>query len=120
MQIDSSSMDDCRKRGIRPRWWAGHHGRVELLPCGHLAAAGDRLVCWHLTRGVEIEHVRLFTGRGGHYSLCCLDCERSGGELIVACEGCVARIEEDGDCLGFRGSPEIRQRLSPVTATCAG
>lgn len=101
-------------------WWARHHGGVELLPCGHLAAAGDRLVCRHLTRDVEIEHVRLFTGRGVDYNLCCVGCERSGGELIVACEGCVARIEEDGDCLGFRGTPEIRHRLSPVTAHLRG
>jgi hypothetical protein len=43
-------------------------------------------------------------------------CEQPGGQLIVACEGCVTRVEEEGDYVGFRGAPEIRERLVSIDA----
>ncbi|MCW6009023.1 hypothetical protein K1W54_31445 [Micromonospora sp. CPCC 205371] len=89
---------------------------MEMLPCGHIAVAGPRRVCRHLTESeAEVPYVRLFSGRGVEYDLCCPPCGESGPELVVACEGCVARVDEDEwECEGFRGKPEVKERPEPI------
>ena len=44
---------------------------MDLPPCGHVAVVGPSRMCQHLL-GLEGEHhVRLLTGRGLDYGLCC-------------------------------------------------
>jgi hypothetical protein len=95
-----------------------HDDGVDLLACGHAAIAGPRRMCRHLA-GTEAEtsYVRVFTGRGVDYELYCLACERGEPDLIVACEGCVVRVdEEEWDCEGYRGRPQVKQRPEPLPA----
>jgi len=56
--------------------------------------------------------------------LCCTACDeamRAGQPvgLLVACEGCVARYDEEGygDCIAWRGAPGIEQRPEPIDTT---
>ncbi|GHJ10383.1 hypothetical protein TPA0907_47500 [Micromonospora humidisoli] len=92
------------------------------LPCGHPADAATSRVCSHLV-GVpedrEVACFRLLTGRGLAFDLVCRECGEAGGSpaLVVVCEGCVDRLVEDGELLGWRGEPEILQRPEPLDAT---
>jgi hypothetical protein len=90
---------------------------VDLLPCGHVAVAGMSRMCRHLFGSEEGgEHVRLLTGRGLEFDLCCVDCDRaardgSPPELLLACEGCVALFDgADWALVAWRGEPEILAR----------
>jgi hypothetical protein len=81
-------------------------------------------MCRHLIGVAEIddpEHVRVLTGRGIEFDLCCPACDaaRAAGRppgLVQACEGCVARVAELGwsDMLGWRGEPGIAERPEPL------
>lgn len=98
---------------------------MDLLPCGHVAVAGTSRMCRHLLESEETEHVRLLTGRGMEFDLCCMACDRTAAdgsppELLVACEGCVARCTDDEwALLAWRGKPEILVRPEPFDATLA-
>ena len=80
-------------------------------------------MCRHLVGSESEDHVRLLTGHGLDYDLCCRACDRSmldgsPPELLVACEGCVARCLEDDWCtlLAWRGEPGILERAEPLDA----
>ena len=80
-------------------------------------------MCRHLVGSEGEDHVRLLTGHGLDYDLCCRACDRalldgSPPELLVACEGCVARCLEDDWCtlLAWRGEAGIRVRAEPLDA----
>ncbi|WP_395105999.1 WD40 repeat domain-containing protein [Actinomadura sp. SCN-SB] len=90
---------------------------MDVLPCGHVARASRVRLCRHLLGPDgppdDIEYVRVLTGRGIEYDLCCRTCDRAGTapELLVVCEGCAFRAEEDETgMVGWRGRPEIRER----------
>ncbi|GLZ03602.1 hypothetical protein Acsp03_10690 [Actinomadura sp. NBRC 104412] len=90
---------------------------MDVLPCGHVARASRMRLCRHLLGPdgppEDMEYVRILTGRGMEYHLCCLACDRSGTppELLVVCEGCAFRADEDESCMvGWRGRPEIPER----------
>jgi hypothetical protein len=90
---------------------------MEVLPCGHIAHPGRSRLCRHLAvpEG-PTEHLRMLTGVGIHYDLCCHACDGATTvEYLIACEGCVQRIEDERyDCLGWRGRPGILERAEPV------
>jgi hypothetical protein len=96
---------------------------VEVLPCGHVAHQGARLLCQHLLdeRADELETFWVLRGVGVEYDLCCTDCAAAGGyrELVPACEGCVARADDPWSVIGVIGEPEIRRRPEPVDTTLA-
>ncbi|WP_378741881.1 YncE family protein [Nocardia brasiliensis] len=84
---------------------------MDLLPCAHLAAASDSRVCIHLVAEEPPDYVRWLTGIGVRYDLLCAQCANTPDPqslLIEACVGCVERVEERRDPLGWRGQPEIR------------
>lgn len=97
---------------------------MKVLACGHVAHAGAARMCRHLA-GLADDgdpaHVRVLTGRGIEFDLCCQACdaELAAGrqpELVRACEGCVARVAEDewADMIGWRGEPGIAERAEPL------
>lgn len=89
-----------------------------MLACGHVAHPGRSRLCRHLAvpEG-PTEHFRLLTGQGIGYDLCCRHCD-GAAEMIIACEGCVQRIEDERyDCLGWRGEPGIGKRPERIDAT---
>lgn len=96
---------------------------MDLLPCGHVAVAGTSSMCRHLFGSEWEVHVRLLTGRGVEFDLCCPACDQaardgSPPELLRACEGCVARWTDDEWALiAWRGEPEILARPEPFDAT---
>jgi hypothetical protein len=96
---------------------------MDVLPCGHVAVAGLSRMCRHLLGSEGGNHVRLLTGRGLDFDLCCGACDRAatGGsppELLRACEGCVARcVDDDWDTVAWRGEPGILERPEPFDAT---
>ena len=97
---------------------------MDLLPCGHVAVAGPSRMCRHLIGSGGEDHVRLLTGRALEYDLCCPACDRAalGGdppELLVACEGCVARCIDDDWCtlLAWRGEPGVMTCAEPLDVT---
>jgi hypothetical protein len=97
-----------------------HTPSMEVLSCGHVAHPGRSRLCRHLTvPEAPTEHLRMLTGEGINYDLCCPACDRDGAvEYVVACEGCVQRIEDERyDCLGWRGQPGIRERAEPLDPT---
>src|SRR5262245_40410842 len=110
----------------RERWPSGTLAGVESLPCGHIAYAGSSRMCAHLVDPAArtVDYVRLLTGHGMRYDMCCTACDpamREGQppELLVACEGCVARFTEDGygTCTAWRGEPGIERRPEPTDPT---
>jgi hypothetical protein len=98
---------------------------MDVLPCGHVAVAGTSRMCRHLLGSEGEEHVRLLTGRGLEFDVCCAACDRAAldgrpPELLVACEGCVARCtSEDWELLAWRGEPGILARPEPFDTTVA-
>jgi hypothetical protein len=96
---------------------------VDLLACGHAASAGSSRMCTHLIGTEGEEHVRLLTGHGLDSDLCCRACDQAAQagermELVVACEGCVARCTaEDWSIVGWRGTPGIVDRPEPFDAS---
>ncbi len=90
---------------------------MEVLPCGHVAHPGRSRLCPHLVvpEG-PTEHLRMLTGVGIEYHLSCQACDEAGTvEYVLACEGCVQRIEDERyDCLGWRGEPGVKERAEPV------
>jgi hypothetical protein len=69
-------------------------------------------------------HVRLLTGRGLEYDLCCPACDRAAldgdpPELLAACEGCVNQCADDdwGAPLAWRGETGIATRPEPLDTT---
>lgn len=93
---------------------------MDVLTCGHVAYGGDGRLCPHLLREQDdLPHFRLLRGRGAECDYICPDCEKawSGGEppdLVVACEGCVDRVESDtSEMRGWRGKPGILVRSEP-------
>ena len=108
-----------RRAGWRLPVW--QDALVDLLPCGHVAVAGPSRMCRHLLGSEGEDHVRLLTGRGLGYDLCCSACDRAAldgnpPELVSACEGCVTRCTEDDwyTLLAWRGEPEILTRPAPL------
>lgn len=95
---------------------------MDVLPCGHVAYASTRRVCRHLLGpdgpDDDVEYVRVLTGHGMDYDLCCADCDRlgAGAELLQVCEGCVDRADDtwENTLVGWRGRPEIAERPEPV------
>jgi hypothetical protein len=74
-------------------------------------------MCRHLLGSEGEDHVRLLTGRGLDFDLCCPACDRAAldgdpPEPVSACEGCVTRCTEDDwyTLLAWRGEPEILTR----------
>jgi hypothetical protein len=74
--------------------------------------AGASRMCPHLIGADDPEHVRLLTGKGLTYDICCPACDRSltagdPSELLVVCEGCVDRAHENDwyTLLAWRGEP---------------
>lgn len=69
------------------------------------------------------DHVRLLTGRGIQFDMCCPVCGESADEgrpvtLLIACEGCVARCAEaDWSLRAWRGTPGIAERPEPLDPT---
>lgn len=96
---------------------------MDLLPCGHVAIAGTNRMCRHLLGTEGDGHVRLLTGRGLEFDLCCAACDRaaldgSPPELLPACEGCVTRCtDDDWALLAWRGEPGIPARLEHLGTT---
>ncbi len=81
-------------------------------------------MCRHLLGDDSDEdHVRLLTGRGLEYDMCCQACDKGADQghpvdLLVACEGCVSRCAEtDWSIVGWRGTPGIGQRPEPFDTT---
>jgi hypothetical protein len=122
---------DIPPRGLE-RWGAGFAvvaGRVvdagcgaalETLVCGHVAVAGDSRVCRHLFGVPENEigpyFYRCLIGDGIRSDLRCRDCSDDvSAEVFVVCEGCVVRVEEDCDQVGWRGEPEVMERSEPCS-----
>src|SRR5512139_2922564 len=67
-----------------------------------------------------VDHLRLLTGRGLDHDLCCESCDPrsvTDGQVALgeACEGCVARVQDSGSCVGWRGEPQILERPEPLT-----
>jgi hypothetical protein len=92
-------------------------GGVELLPCGHAAHAGASRLCAHLIGDESAEeYVALLTGVGIEHDMCCIECDLAAARgdqvpLLEACEGCVARLEDDMWALqGWRGTPSVLER----------
>ncbi|MDT7783922.1 MAG: hypothetical protein QOF58_2341 [Pseudonocardiales bacterium] len=81
---------------------------MELLECGHVAAAGKPRLCGHLLVEEPPSHYRVLTGVRVRFDLACEDCADSP-VLLTACEGCVDRACEYGwsDVLGWKGTPEV-------------
>jgi hypothetical protein len=94
---------------------------VELLECGHPSIAGQRRLCRHLVgeAGEDLDRVWLLTGVGIQYDVCCAACDAADEpvELIVACEGCVDRVDVDHGVTAIRGEPGIAGRPEPVDAS---
>jgi len=96
---------------------------MELLPCGHVALEGTSRVCRHLLDDESGQQVRLLTGEGLRYDICCRDCDQATGlgiplELLVACEGCVSRLVDDfGEAVTWRGEPGVGERPEPLDQT---
>jgi hypothetical protein len=82
---------------------------VEVLACGHFAAAAGARVCAHLTTDDSRGCYRVLTGVATRYDLLCEPCaDTEAPELLDACVGCFDRAEGDA-YLGWRGVPEIRR-----------
>jgi hypothetical protein len=83
-----------------------------------------RPVCAHNLLDVpDGKYVRMLTGHRLDSDLICRACDRMAGqgrevELVVVCEGCVARCIGDGwsGLVGWRGTPEIVDRPEPLDA----
>ncbi|GAA3794836.1 hypothetical protein GCM10022226_12760 [Sphaerisporangium flaviroseum] len=69
------------------------------------------------------EYIALLTGVGIQYDMCCVECDLATARgdqapLLEACEGCVARLEDDMWALqGWRGTSSVLERPEPVDAT---
>lgn len=96
------------------------------MTCGHVAHRGPSLLCRHLldTETVEngVDHLRLLRGHGLDLDLCCEACDpRTSPDgrvaLQEACEGCVTRALDSGECVGWRGEPSVVERPEPVRVT---
>ena len=98
---------------------------VKTLACGHVARAGDKLVCAHLTGSAEqpLEVHFALTGSGVDYDVLCGDCAGAANpreELVQACEGCVDRADDWGALIRWIGEPEVwhaDRRMPAVTET---
>ncbi|GIF53579.1 hypothetical protein DFJ67_4549 [Asanoa ferruginea] len=89
---------------------------MELLPCGHAALAGSRRVCRHLIEpDSEQDYFRLFTGIGAEYELACQPCVDDTPDLLVVCEGCLARALDNNSVDGYRGTPAVLDRPEPMS-----
>ncbi|MFI9814519.1 WD40 repeat domain-containing protein [Saccharothrix variisporea] len=82
---------------------------MDLLPCGHAARVGRSKLCEHLLVEEPPEIHRRLTGVGTEYDLVCAACAEAR-DLVVACEGCVERAEEEftASPLPWLGEPGIR------------
>ncbi|NUT94947.1 MAG: hypothetical protein HOY78_23280 [Saccharothrix sp.] len=81
---------------------------MDLLPCGHAARVGRSKLCEHLLVEEPPNHHRRSTGVGSGFDLVCTACAEVP-ELVVACQGCVDRIDERWDSsLAWLGEPEVR------------
>ncbi|WP_230686898.1 WD40 repeat domain-containing protein [Catellatospora vulcania] len=81
-------------------------------------------MCRHLVGDdAEAAHVRLLTGHGLEFDMCCPACgeavaEGRPVELLIACDGCVARCaDSDGHLRAWRGTPGIAERPGPLDPT---
>ncbi|GGK66840.1 hypothetical protein Sme01_10260 [Sphaerisporangium melleum] len=90
--------------------------------CGHPAHAATSRVCPHLVAVPEnrdVAYARLLTGRGMEFDLICRDCDEAErpAALVEVCEGCVDRLIDAEEMLGWRGQPEILERPEPLDVT---
>jgi hypothetical protein len=100
---------------------------MDVLTCGHVAYASRSRVCRHLLGpdgpADDVEYVRILTGRGMEYDMCCAECHGSDGEpeLLQVCEGCADRADDEWEntLVGWRGRPEIAERPEPVDTALA-
>src|SRR5687768_2849408 len=89
---------------------------MHLQPCGHVAAAAATRLCQHLVgdEPPNLSHKVLLSGRGLEGDMCCPACaalDPGDRSLLVACEGCVARVNDDHwGFEGWLGTPGIRDR----------
>lgn len=96
---------------------------MELLECGHAAYPSQHRMCVHLLvpeDQEEEEHVRLLSGHGMGYDLCCWACDKAdaGPQLVQVCQGCMDRNDDDEIWGGtWRGEPEVLERPEPVDTT---
>lgn len=99
---------------------------MQILSCGHVADQGSSRLCPHLLDSEVVEagvgFLRLLRGRGLDHDLCCVSCDSRSTtddqvELGEACEGCVARVQDGGSCVGWRGEPQILERPEPLSLT---
>ena len=82
---------------------------MDTLDCGHVAYAASRRVCRHLLVEEPPTFVGLLTGVGVDYDLACDVCaDNPARELLLVCEGCVARAADWDSITAWRGTPEIR------------
>ncbi|MEJ2852661.1 MULTISPECIES: hypothetical protein [unclassified Saccharothrix] len=88
---------------------------MDLLPCGHAACVGRSKLCEHLLVEQPPDHHRRLTGVGSAFDLVCAACV-DVRELVVVCQGCVERVEEDelDHNLGWLGEPEVRHLDGPA------
>ncbi|MGH3242542.1 MAG: hypothetical protein ACRDNL_19350 [Spirillospora sp.] len=91
---------------------------MDLLPCGHVAHVGTSRLCRHLLdpEAQDDAAVWLLTGTGLDHDVCCPACDtaEAAPELVAACEGCVGRVEDEGEIVAWRGRPGIAERPEPV------
>ncbi|BCJ60706.1 hypothetical protein [Micromonospora endophytica] len=98
---------------------------MRTLDCGHVALAATSRFCPHLVdvpEDNEVAYHRLLTGHGMEFDLACGECGAAGrlSSPVEVCAGCVDRLIEDGDLLGWRGEPEILERPEPFDPTVSG
>ncbi len=91
---------------------------MQTWACGHEGEEGHSRLCPHFI-GAKLDtalYFRVLRGKALEADFCCRECgERlkvgEALEWLFACEACVEQIEEnEGDILGWIGSPEIKER----------
>lgn len=93
-----------------------------MVECHHDAPAFGEPVCPHLQACAKpgMKYVRWFLGVNMDADLLCETCAARRGEgaqpeVLRVCQGCHERVcDEVGVCVGFRGSPGIRERPVPM------
>ncbi|MFC0434007.1 hypothetical protein [Kutzneria buriramensis] len=90
---------------------------METLPCGHVAHASPIRLCEHLITEDPPQWARRLTGTAVEYDALCVPCADAEATPMVACVGCVEKIDRDlWTSAGWRGTPEIRHRDEPQSA----
>ncbi|MET9226310.1 hypothetical protein [Lentzea sp. NPDC003310] len=88
---------------------------MKVLECGHAAVVGSLRVCEHMLVEEGPDYYRVLTGSGVRYDVACIECVEK--PLLTVCEGCVDRVEDWGENLGWKGTPEVRHEDRFVAGT---